>query len=62
MENIYIMNEQEFQLEIVVEGGKDNRVVLQLSLGAGIEDTNPPGSSSQIHRELIHGLAILDVS
>lgn len=50
MENVYIMDEKVFQLEI------------QLSLGAGIEDINPPGSSWQIHRELIHGLAILDVS
>lgn len=31
--------------------------MLQLSLGAWAEDINPPGSSSQIHRELIHGLA-----
>lgn len=56
------MDEKVFQLEMVGERRKDNIVVLQLSVGAGIEDINPPGSSSQIHRELIHGLAILDIS
>lgn len=43
VENIYIMDEKVFQLEMVGERGKDNVVVLQLSVGAGIEDINPPG-------------------
>lgn len=62
MENVYTVDEKVLQLETVGERGKDDIAVLQLSVGAGIEDINPPGSSSQIHRELIHGLAILDIS
>lgn len=32
MENVYIVDEKVFQLETMGEGGKDNIVMLQLSL------------------------------